>query len=374
MPLPEPRDNETESDFISRCIPDVIETEDLNAESEHDRAQATAICYSQWRRRKGDDMEHEYKTFDFKVTNLDIEGRTVEGYAAVFGNLDLGRDIIHPGAFAKTLAERGNKVRFLWQHDMREPIGKPIEMHEDNSGLFMKAIVSDTARGRDALALLRDGAISGLSIGYDAIPGGTDYTKAEDGEPVRNLRELRLWEVSLVSIPMNEAAGVTALKEVKAVMKTEADGEHPASHYLVVEDPEKPTTWHLRVRNVAGEIDHRLMGAAWAALHGGYRGNVYEGPDKAEAIRKLRALYEREGMDTPKELDASRERKQQLVETLRAALAEAEALVGSSAPADEAGRVENADDQGAGPEPPPTLPDTERLRLDLLAQIESLEA
>ena len=151
-------------------------------------------------------------------------------------------------------------------------------------------------------------------------------------------------------------------------------GEHPASHYLVVEDPEKPTTWHLRVRNVAGEIDHRLMGAAWAALHGGYRGNVYEGPDKAEAIRKLRALYEREGMDTPKELDASRERKQQLVETLRAALAEAEELVGSSAPADEAGRVENADDQGAGPEPPPTLPDTERLRLDLLAQIESLEA
>jgi len=83
------------------------------------------------------------------------------------------------------------------------------------------------------------------------------------------------------------------------VRKREADGEHPASHYLVVEDPEQVTTWHLRVRGVDGKPDHRLMGAAWAALHQGYRGNRYEGPGKQEAIRKLRALYEAEGMDVP---------------------------------------------------------------------------
>jgi hypothetical protein len=82
-------------------------------------------------------------------------------------------------------------------------------------------------------------------------------------------------------------------------MKTEADGKHPAGHYLVVEDPEKPSTWHLRVRDMNGDPDHRLMGAAWAALHGGYRGNVYEGPSKEEAIRKLRAMYAAEEMDTP---------------------------------------------------------------------------
>jgi len=82
-------------------------------------------------------------------------------------------------------------------------------------------------------------------------------------------------------------------------MRSEADGKHPADHYLVVEDPESPSTWHLRVRDVNGEPDHRLMGAAWAALHGGYRGNVYEGPGKEEAIRKLRAMYSAEEMDTP---------------------------------------------------------------------------
>jgi HK97 family phage prohead protease len=154
---------------------------------------------------------HELKVFDFTLASLDYEGRTLEGYTSVFGVTDLGRDVVHPGAFAKTLAERGNKLRFLWQHNPAEPLGKILEAREDERGLYLKAVISDTARGRDALALLRDGAISGLSIGYDAIQA--DYTKDQAGNTVRNLREVRLWEASLVSFPMNEAAGVTALKE-----------------------------------------------------------------------------------------------------------------------------------------------------------------
>ncbi len=96
---------------------------------------------------------------------------------------------------------------------------------------------------------------------------------------------------------------VLDIEEEKAVTKKEADCEHPASHYLVVEDPQKPTTWHLRVKNCSGELDHRLMGAAWAALHEGYRGNKYEGPNKEEAITKLKNLYKREGLETPSKAD-----------------------------------------------------------------------
>lgn len=81
--------------------------------------------------------------------------------------------------------------------------------------------------------------------------------------------------------------------------KKEGDGEHPSSHYLVVEDTTKPTTWHLRVRDVSGKLDHNLMGAAWAALHGGYRGNKYGGPNKQQAISKLTKLYRSEGMPLP---------------------------------------------------------------------------
>lgn len=92
-----------------------------------------------------------------------------------------------------------------------------------------------------------------------------------------------------------------ALLRFKRVTKSEGDGQHPSSHYLVVEDPQSPTTWHLRVRNVSGAIDHGLLGAAWAALHSGFRGNKYAGPNKAEALAKLKRLYASEKMPLPSE-------------------------------------------------------------------------
>lgn len=152
----------------------------------------------------------EIKTFAFELTKLD--GRTFEGYASTFGNLDLVGDIIHPGAFTKTLTERGNKIRLLWQHDPSEPIGRPVELREDGKGLFIKAILSDCQRGRDALALLKDGAIGEMSIGYDSVAGGTDYSKGVNGKTIRNLREVKLYEVSLVTFAANPEALVTAVK------------------------------------------------------------------------------------------------------------------------------------------------------------------
>jgi hypothetical protein len=84
---------------------------------------------------------------------------------------------------------------------------------------------------------------------------------------------------------------------------SEADGGSPGD-YLVVEDSDKPSTWHLPVKK-DGKPDHKLMGAAWAALHKGYRGNKYEGPNKAEAIKKLKALYKSEDMPLPVEESAA---------------------------------------------------------------------
>src|SRR5512139_1749898 len=155
----------------------------------------------------------EHKTLSFEIKAVDFEGRTLEGFAAAFGNIDQVGDVIHPGAFRKTLAERGQKIKFLWQHDPTEPIGKLIEAHEDTGGLFVKAIISDTQRGRDALALLKDGAIGEMSIGYDTVKGGMDYSKDAKGNTVRNLREIKLYEFSLVTFPANEQAIVTSVKE-----------------------------------------------------------------------------------------------------------------------------------------------------------------
>lgn len=89
-------------------------------------------------------------------------------------------------------------------------------------------------------------------------------------------------------------------KETKVIMKTELGEEHPAAHYLVVENPFKPSTWHLRVYDKDGKIDHHLMGNAWAALHKGFRSNPYEGPQKRDALAKLKKLYAAEKLETPK--------------------------------------------------------------------------
>lgn len=184
--------------------------------------------------RKSDDADarqsalREHKSFDFKLEN--IEGRTIEGYASTFGNIDLGNDIIHAGAFRKTLIDRGHKVKFLWQHDMDEPLGKVVELREDARGLYFKAVISDTQRGRDALALLQDGAIEGISIGYEAVKGGIEYEKAADGRTLRHLKELKLYEFSLVTFPMNELAEITALKEQQRSQMQQAQGRLAAAY------------------------------------------------------------------------------------------------------------------------------------------------
>ena len=87
--------------------------------------------------------------------------------------------------------------------------------------------------------------------------------------------------------------------EGKAMTVTVAGVSYPPTAFLVVEDSKAPSTWHLRVRDADGNLDHGLMGGAWASLHGGYRGNRYEGPQKQEAIAKLTRLYESEKMPIP---------------------------------------------------------------------------
>ena len=142
----------------------------------------------------------------FEVKQLDEAG-VFEGYAAVFGNEDLGGDVIEPGAFKKTLKENPT-LPILWQHDVREPIGVTLEAYEDGKGLRVRGQLNlETSRGREAYALLKQGALRGLSIGYDTI-------KEVWHGSVRRLKEVRLWEWSLVTFPMNPKAQVTAVKAV----------------------------------------------------------------------------------------------------------------------------------------------------------------
>ncbi len=130
----------------------------------------------------------------------------IAGYAALFGAADLTGDVVRPGAFAAGLLRRGTGgVRMLFQHDASEPVGVWRTVREDGRGLWVEGEVLDAgARGRTAAALVTAGAVDGLSIGYRPI-------RAARGGRGRVLSEVDLWEVSIVTFPMQPGARLRAL-------------------------------------------------------------------------------------------------------------------------------------------------------------------
>ena len=150
---------------------------------------------------------------------------TFTGYGSVFGNVDAYGDSVQPGAFAKSL--KNKTPALLWQHDSSQPIGVWEDIKEDEHGLLMRGrlLVGKVARATEARELLKAGAISGLSIGY--VPVEWDYVKTpKDGDEkaqsrVRRLKEIDLWEVSLVTFPANDAARVTGVKNLATIQDVE---------------------------------------------------------------------------------------------------------------------------------------------------------
>jgi HK97 family phage prohead protease len=133
----------------------------------------------------------------------------VEGYASLFGVEDQGRDVVMPGAFRASLARRPcSAVRMLFQHDPAQPVGVWDEIREDARGLYVRGrLVEDVARARELLALIREGALDGLSIGFHARKASRDTRTGQ-----RRLHEIDLWEISIVTFPMLPGARVNALK------------------------------------------------------------------------------------------------------------------------------------------------------------------
>ncbi len=121
------------------------------------------------------------------------------GYAAIFDRADRGGDVVRGGAFARSL-KRSGATPLLWQHDPARPIGRVEYLKEDRRGLRVIGRLSSGAAGREAAALLKEGAVGGLSFGY--------RVRAASGEGPRELTELELVEVSLVTMPMQPKARV----------------------------------------------------------------------------------------------------------------------------------------------------------------------
>lgn len=190
----------------------------------------------------------ERKTFPGFAVKVEEESGIVEAVVAVFGNVDGGDDRVWPGAFTKTLAERGTRVKVLDAHNrnsVMDVVGKPLEMREvgvdvlpaeikarypeATGGLYTKTqYLLDTPEGLGVFRRIKAGAIDEYSFGYDALDKDTSYeTINGEKRAIRNLRTLKLYEYSPVVFAMNDA---TATLSAKAEAETKESLEKRIEH------------------------------------------------------------------------------------------------------------------------------------------------
>lgn len=168
-------------------------------------------------------MNVSFNVFDIKAVNIDgTPYFTFKGYGSTFDNMDLDGDVACKGCFTKSLKE--HKPALLWQHDQRQPIGVFDVVREDEKGLYIEARLpmEDTLVSGRVIPQIKAGSITSMSIGFNTVDSKFDTTKG-----CNYLLELKLWEISLVTIPANPQATITDFKNLE-----EAETLKELSNYL----------------------------------------------------------------------------------------------------------------------------------------------
>ncbi len=196
----------------------------------------------------------QFKNFEIKSYKEEGEDFMIEGYGAVFGNIDSVGDVIEKGAFTKTLNERKERIAFCLQHNIHEPIGKIIDIKEDEIGLWLQCKIS--ASEDKVRTKIKEGILKEMSIGYRTINSSSDIM---DGQEIDRLTEIKLFEVSLVTVAANPLAVVTGMKSDEQInhfdteferlisitrsseMKFELMKLHGQVKALIEQEPGKPT-------------------------------------------------------------------------------------------------------------------------------------
>lgn len=146
-------------------------------------------------------------TSDCVIKSIDKSG-TFHGYASVFNIIDQQNEQIMPGAFTSSIMQKNFSIKLLWQHQVDEPIGTITDLREDSYGLrVIGALQLDIQRAKEAYSLIKSGAVDSLSIGFSP----KKYEDQADG--TRNIYDLTLWEISLVTFPANQEAAITEVKK-----------------------------------------------------------------------------------------------------------------------------------------------------------------
>jgi uncharacterized protein len=203
----------------------------------------------------------EQKRVPLEIKSLNE--REFEGYGSVYGNVDLGGDVVAPGAFTKSLKrhQKENSMPLMfWMHDPALIPGAWQSISEDSRGLYVKGTLADTQLGNETRTLLGMKAVRGLSIGFSLSRDGADY----DDDGMRVIKSADLWEVSIVSLPMNPRAQVTHAKT-----RLSAAGEYVPTARELGNVKRELETW-LKSRGISKsrstEIASEAFGAGGAIL------------------------------------------------------------------------------------------------------------
>ncbi len=145
-----------------------------------------------------------------QLIDYDEKNGIVKGYGSYFDNKDSDQDIIRKGAYLKTIQENGERVKYLYQHDMMQPIGKMKELYEDSKGLVFVAEIPKTQLGNDVMQLMKAGVITENSVGIMPI------VKENKGD-YRELREVKLYEISAVTMAANDQAKILDVKGMENI-------------------------------------------------------------------------------------------------------------------------------------------------------------
>ena len=147
------------------------------------------------------------------LSDVDENLGIVSGYGSIFGNLDSDNDIIEKGAYKRTLKNNGNRIKYIYNHQIDKPIGRMKELEEDEKGLRFVAEVPKTTFGKAVLELMKYNIIDEISVGISVL----DNDNKEDG--TRLIKEVKLYEVSAVTLAANDQAKILEVKGQK-------DGEY----------------------------------------------------------------------------------------------------------------------------------------------------
>jgi uncharacterized protein len=182
-----------------------VQAAELTGRAGHEPRYAESFCVHPIATYKEGAESVPNKALKFELKELSVEGEFT-GLASVYGVEDLGGDVVMAGAFTRTLSDSGRDRPLLWQHNA--PIGM-CQLADTGSALALTGKLSmGLQAAQDAYILLKDGVVRGLSIGFQTV-------REEFVGNIRQLKELKLWEVSLVTFPMLPAAQVTSFKNAQ---------------------------------------------------------------------------------------------------------------------------------------------------------------